>query len=440
MIHTEIDQDGGRRVIKTATGTEADRLRHEAEVLATIDHPGVVELIGVDDDGDRFRLATAWIDGMNLAEEPPGSPVEVARTMAAVTRTLADLHQIGVIHGDLSAEHILVDTVGRVTLCGFSRALLPGARPEVVDLTPSVDDSGDRDPEANGVPWPGPAVDLSAAGALILQLEAGLTEATDGTRSPLLEDLRHLGELACESAGPAPAGFDFTMADLAHRLNQLCPRPSPDGAAANGARPALLHRLAVPAGLIVAGVLVVLLWPTGPIGARSVVGAALPPAPTVTTEAPPATTTIPAPAPEAEARPGVAATSPGLIASAAPPCPPPTPAMHRADIDGDGCPEGWYRTGGVLVADGVRYAIGDSDDLLTVGDWNCDGVATPALVTRPEGGVFLFPGWARESASITTAQVRTWADPGSVTTRPGPGCDTLVVIAASGTHEIGGRP
>ncbi|HEC09559.1 MAG TPA: hypothetical protein ENI86_08330 [Acidimicrobiales bacterium] len=433
MIHIETTPDGVRLVVKTGSGPEAERLRHEARVLAAVDHPGVVELIDVADSDGRVRLATAWIDGVDLVGEPPTTLIEVARTMAAVARTLADLHEIGIIHGDVSAEHIVVDSVGRVTLCGFSRALLSTDEAELVDLTASGGETHSGSSGDVAIHWPGPAVDLAATGALILDLVAAVPDTGNGVAIER-EDLTHLGELACESAGPTPTGIDFTMAELAERLARLCPRPAPAGERADPpGRRGAGRRFAVPVAIAVGALVLVALTgggsavtdtiPSGPGPSDAPAAVATPP-PTLR----PTTTTAPTPS-----------VAPELLASAVVPCPLPTRAMQRADIDGDGCPEGWYRTGAVLVADGVRYSIGDDDDLVTVGDWNCDGVATPALVTVPEGRVFLFPGWGGDSGSVTAVEIRSWPEPRSVAAVAGPGCDTLAVVAASGRHEVGGR-
>ncbi len=441
MIHTETDPQGLRLVVKTATGNDADRLRHEAEILSAVDHPGVVELMDLVDDVDRVRLTTGWIDGANLAEDPPESLGEVARTMAAVARILADLHESGIVHGDVSADHVLVDPVGRVTLCGFSRALFLSERPDVEDLTGGPTEADDQPPDGSGVRWPGPEVDLAATGALILELVSSVPHGGSADSGIEPEDLQHLGELACESAAALSSGLDFTMADLADRLAHLCPQAHPGPPSTRRTTsPGGLNPLR-PAGILATvalGALLLLAATTGPsampdslpVGASAAKGpdAALP-----------TRSITAAPVPTAPSSTVVTTTDlPELVAPAVAPCTSPIPAMHLADIDGDGCPEGWYRTSDVLVADGIRYSIGDRDDLITVGDWNCDGVATPALVTVPEGQVFLFPVWEGDAGSVTAPQLRVWPDPRSLQVRSGPTCDSLVVLAASGRHEIGG--
>ena len=47
----------------------------------------------------------------------------------------------------------------------------------------------------------------------------------------------------------------------------------------------------------------------------------------------------------------------------------------------------------VLAAGGVRYELGEPGDEAVVGDWDCDGLRTPALYRPTTGQVFEFASW-----------------------------------------------
>lgn len=87
-------------------------------MLEVARHPGVVELLGAGTDTLTLRL----VDGVPLSRLPVSSPAQMARLAADVATTLADLHDIGVVHGAVSGDNILVDSAGRTVLCGFGRA------------------------------------------------------------------------------------------------------------------------------------------------------------------------------------------------------------------------------------------------------------------------------------------------------------------------------
>ena len=94
--------------------------------------------------------------------------------------------------------------------------------------------------------------------------------------------------------------------------------------------------------------------------------------------------------------------------------PPPPPSPHLpaptsrrtvADVDGDGCPEPVAIEGGIVEVGGVRYEVGVAGDDVAVGDWDCDGRATPALLRSATGEVFVFPAWAEPGHDLTVAAV-----------------------------------
>ena len=47
---------------------------------------------------------------------------------------------------------------------------------------------------------------------------------------------------------------------------------------------------------------------------------------------------------------------------------------------------------------GARWQVGAAGDLVAVGDWDCDGTPTPAVVRPSTGRLYLFDGWATDAA------------------------------------------
>jgi len=149
----EVEEGDARPVVvKTAT-TEAGRalLAQEAQRLTRASHPGVVELL--DHDGDRLVLA--WAGGRTVALARP--PVTVAAAiLAAVASTIADLHELGIIHGRLDSSHVLVGIDGRPRLCGLCGPVSGGSEPTPADDVAAIGELMDElvGPEAEVEPIP----------------------------------------------------------------------------------------------------------------------------------------------------------------------------------------------------------------------------------------------------------------------------------------------
>jgi hypothetical protein len=82
-----------------------------------------------------------------------------------------------------------------------------------------------------------------------------------------------------------------------------------------------------------------------------------------------------------------------------------------------------------------RWSVGEAGDVVAVGDWNCDGMATPALVRPSSGRLYVFDSWATEDAPATASPGPTV--PVGVTAVSADGCGRAMVRTADGrTHLV----
>ena len=89
---------------------------------------------------------------------------------------------------------------------------------------------------------------------------------------------------------------------------------------------------------------------------------------------------------------------------------------------------------GFVSIDGARYPVGESGDQVAVGDWDCDGVATVALV-QPGGRVYVFDGWPRE-VPLVGRLVADLTPPVELADVPRGACNELLVRYAGGTWYL----
>ena len=110
---------------KVYPGTEADCGRHESQILRLAAHPGVVQLLGTVERPDgSFEVSLRRLPGPDLDHFEVGTVGGACALGAAVATTVADLHHLGVVHGRLQREHVLLDATGGPVLCGFSSSRL----------------------------------------------------------------------------------------------------------------------------------------------------------------------------------------------------------------------------------------------------------------------------------------------------------------------------
>ena len=88
----------------------------------------------------------------------------------------------------------------------------------------------------------------------------------------------------------------------------------------------------------------------------------------------------------------------------------------------------------MIIHDGRRYAIGTSDDTAVLGDWNCDGTTTPALLRSADSQVAVFHHWPPPDDVIAPSQVAVHPHARDLEVVSGPSCDRLRVIDTTGSR------
>jgi predicted ATPase/signal transduction histidine kinase/CheY-like chemotaxis protein/HPt (histidine-containing phosphotransfer) domain-containing protein len=184
VIRAVLD-DGRPVVLKQALGEPAvglvDRLRREHEILARFDSDLVVRPIGLQPDGPEGpALVLEDIGGITLSDWIAAAPPDLAGRIAvaeALANGLAHVHERGVLHGDLSAHNIVLNSADhRVNYIDFGGAVLLDRGDSVpAEALPAVEDLTAVAPERTGrMNRPiDHRADLYSLGAVLYQLFAG---------------------------------------------------------------------------------------------------------------------------------------------------------------------------------------------------------------------------------------------------------------------------
>ena len=96
---------------------EAERFKHEMQVIGRLRHPNIVHLVdcGLLGDGQLFTVLE-FIEGQSLSELIKGEgrlrPNEARRLMLQVLEALSCAHVRGVVHRDLKPHNVMVDAGG----------------------------------------------------------------------------------------------------------------------------------------------------------------------------------------------------------------------------------------------------------------------------------------------------------------------------------------
>ncbi|MEY9895370.1 hypothetical protein ABIA31_009059 [Catenulispora sp. MAP5-51] len=169
----------------------AERFRREAELMALVRDPNVVEVYGlvIAPDGRGVALVMEAVEGPTLRTllgRGHGSPEAALSLLRGSLLGLAAAHDRGVVHRDYKPDNVLVDARGRSKLTDFGIAS-PAWQGAPAEGTPAY-----MAPEQwNGYP-PAPASDMYSAAVVFYECLTGVRPF----RSETLAELRTLHESA----------------------------------------------------------------------------------------------------------------------------------------------------------------------------------------------------------------------------------------------------
>jgi WD40 repeat protein/serine/threonine protein kinase len=195
------------------------RFLREAEAASRLDHPHIVPVYEVGEEGPICYIASAYCEGLTLAQwlrqQTVAVPIRLASRLAATLAVaVAHAHERGIVHRDLKPSNILLQQCESITstsepvydelglvprICDFGLAkLLDQVSRETRSGVPIGSPVYMAPEQASGRPREhGPATDVYALGVILYELLTGQPPHRGETD---LETLR----LVCEQDPPSP--------------------------------------------------------------------------------------------------------------------------------------------------------------------------------------------------------------------------------------------
>jgi len=133
---TKLNRDVALKVLPTPFALNPDRLarfRREAQLLATLNHPSIAAIYGLEESNGAQALVLELVEGPTLAQRIAEGPIPLVEGLG-IARKLADAleaaHEKGIIHRDVKPANITIVSGGAVKVLDFGLAKVWDGAPQ----------------------------------------------------------------------------------------------------------------------------------------------------------------------------------------------------------------------------------------------------------------------------------------------------------------------
>jgi serine/threonine protein kinase len=150
---TKLRRDVALKILPRQFTNDPDRLarfEREAYVLASLNHPHIGAIYGLEDADGVRALVLELVDGETLADRIARGPISAMEALT-IARQMVDAldaaHERGIVHRDLKPANIKItsDGVVKVLDFGLAKAVAGDAAPAILTQSPTVTTGGTRE-------------------------------------------------------------------------------------------------------------------------------------------------------------------------------------------------------------------------------------------------------------------------------------------------------
>ena len=205
---SRLRRDVALKILPEMFADDPDRLarfEREAQVLASLNHPNIAAIYGLEEAEHGHALVMEFVEGTALSariRSGPLAPDELFRLAEQICAALAAAHEKGIIHRDLKPANIKVTPDGQVKVLDFGLAQAMRIETGPITSEESTMDTPVQLPQLAGtLPYMAPEqlrgdpvdarTDIYALGVMLYEMATGKRPFSDSQGTRLIGDIQH---------------------------------------------------------------------------------------------------------------------------------------------------------------------------------------------------------------------------------------------------------
>nr|HEV7953893.1 protein kinase [Candidatus Acidoferrales bacterium] len=143
---SKLGREVALKVISEQFANDAERMarfEREAKVLASLNHPNIAHIYGLEDSGGVRALVMELVEGQTLAERIARGPIPLEETLSTakqIAEALEYAHERGIVHRDLKPANVKITPDGAVKVLdfGLAKAIEETSAAESISNSPTL--------------------------------------------------------------------------------------------------------------------------------------------------------------------------------------------------------------------------------------------------------------------------------------------------------------
>ena len=156
-------------------GTERERFLQEAQAAAALNHPNICVIFDIREDAEQPFIVMEYVDGSTIRKKLESGPMKMddaTKFGIQIGEALQEAHSKGIVHRDIKADNIIINSNGQAKVMDFGLAKLKGSL-KLTRTSSTVGTLGYMAPEQIQGGEVDPRSDIFAFGVLLFEMLSG---------------------------------------------------------------------------------------------------------------------------------------------------------------------------------------------------------------------------------------------------------------------------